>query len=81
VTIHLSVARTARLFTDLSAQQQALPSKQHPVPLPPCPACHHRSSEITLKADGTSIRFANCAHIFSLTREAFLAGLAAQRAV
>lgn len=81
MAILLTPARTARLFAAVAAQQQAFPSKQHPVPLPHCPACRRRPRQFILKADGTGLDFVGCGHTFTLTREALLAGLAAQRAI
>ncbi|WP_432194389.1 hypothetical protein [Streptomyces sp. bgisy027] len=77
----LTPARTARLFAGLGTQQQAFPSSGRPVPLPHCPACRRRPSEIVLKADGSAVDFDECGHRFTLTRAALLAGLAAQRSV
>ncbi|MCX4906852.1 hypothetical protein [Streptomyces sp. NBC_00878] len=81
MSILLTPARTARLFAAVAAQQQAFPSKQHPVPLPSCPACRRRPQQIVIEAYGTRVDFDQCGHVFALTREALLAGLAAQRAV
>lgn len=76
--IFLAPARTAQLFAAIEAQQQFL-TEQRPVPLPHCPACRRRPSTITIAADGSRVSFAGCGHGFRLTREALLAGLAAQR--
>lgn len=79
--ITLQPARAARLFADLDAQQNQRPSKTRPVPLPNCPACALRPDEIVLWADGRRVTISGCGHDFSLTREALLAGLAAQRTI
>ncbi|MFC8201350.1 hypothetical protein ACFUTV_39035 [Streptomyces sp. NPDC057298] len=81
MAILLAPARTARLFAAVAVQQQAFPSKPHPVPLPHCPACRRRPNRIVIEAYGTRVDFDRCGHVFTLTREALLAGLAAQRTV
>ncbi|XVV32958.1 hypothetical protein ACQPXT_01105 (plasmid) [Streptomyces sp. CA-100214] len=75
----LAPARTARLFADIAAQQQQFPTPNYPVPLPCCPACRMRPLAINIKADGSRVDFNQCGHEFSLSREALLAGLRAQR--
>lgn len=77
--IFLAPARTAQLFAAIEAQQQQFLTEQRPVPLPRCPACRRRPSTITIAADGSRVSFTGCGHGFRLTREAMLAGLAAQR--
>lgn len=73
--IALHPTRAARLIAGLCAQQD-----DPFVPLPCCPACTLRSERITQRADGLRIWFHGCRHVFSLTREALIAGLRAQRA-
>jgi len=89
VAVLLSPSRTARLFTDLDDQQCDLlgelaaagpdPVEDPSVLLPHCPSCRRRPRQIILKGDGTRVDFIGCGHAFTLTREALLAGLAAQR--
>jgi hypothetical protein len=91
VTIPLSPTRTARLFSDLDNQQRDLLAElvaagpdrvEDPaVPLPHCPACRRRPERIVTEVYGTRIDFDRCGHVFTLTREALLAGLEAQRTV
>ncbi|APY88196.1 hypothetical protein DCW30_05740 [Streptomyces alfalfae] len=77
--IPLPPARAARLFADIEAQQRQFPSEQHLVPLPHCPVCATRPYEITHWAEGRTLTFSTCGHIFSLSREALVAGLVARR--
>lgn len=73
--IALHPARAARLFADIEAQQKQLLRTQRPAPLPPCPNCSFRSYEIVHRADGRSLTFMDCGHVFSLSSTALLAGL------
>ncbi|MEV0526015.1 hypothetical protein AB0I66_21500 [Streptomyces sp. NPDC050439] len=70
--ITLNHASAARLIAGLCAQQD-----DPFTPLPCCPACGLRSERITQRADGQRVWFHRCRHVFSLTREALLAGLRA----
>lgn len=89
MTRSLTPARTAQLFADLNAQQRELldeivaagpePHEAPSISLPHCPACRRRPQQIVIKSDGTRVGFDRCGHAFTLTREALIAGLAAQR--
>ncbi|MYR58283.1 hypothetical protein GTY54_19280 [Streptomyces sp. SID625] len=76
----LSPARTAQLFAGITVHQQQFLTRTPPVPLPHCPACQQTPRSITVAVSGAQVRFGRCGHLFTLTRDALLAGLRAQRA-